>query len=169
MRRLCGRTSKTGAGPCRRSLGDAAGKEAVQRAASVNSHHDQSACLPWARFKTASLTRPSSNGRVAMGGYPPMAPTDPDLTLEHPVPQVTPSLRRRHDAAANPSLAIRWRFGDTKREFNASQVFLANDVVTRCLASHPPGPRGSSSPASTVLSRHCDFLPPFPPRFVSLA
>ena len=105
-----------------------------------------------------------------MGGYPPMAPTDPDvLTLEHPVPQVTPSLRRRHDAAANPSLAIRWRFGDTKREFNASQVFLANDVVTRCLASHPPGPCGSSSPASSVISRHCDFLPPIAPRFVAFA
>jgi len=107
---------------------------------------------------------------VALGGYPPKAPTDPDvLTLEHPVPQVTPSLRRRHDAAANPSLAIRWRFGDTKREFNASQVFLANDVVTRCLASHPPGSCGSSSPDSSVLSRHCDFPPPIPPRFVAAA
>ena len=48
-------------------------------------------------------------------------------------------------------------------------MFLAIGVVTRCLASHPPGPRGSSSPASLVLSRHCDFLPPFPPRFVSFA
>jgi len=41
--------------------------------------------------------------------------------------------------------------------------------VTRCLASHPPGPRGPSSPASTVLSRHCDFLPSIPPHFVAFA
>jgi hypothetical protein len=47
------------------------------------------------------------------------------------------------------------------------KVFLANGVVTRCLASHPPGPCGSSSPASTVLPRHCDFLPAVPPHFVS--
>ena len=46
-------------------------------------------------------------------------------------------------------------------------MFLANGVVTRCLASHPPGPCGSSSPDSAVLSRHCDFLPAFPPRFVA--
>ena len=45
----------------------------------------------------------------------------------------------------------------------------ADGRVTRCLASHPPGPRGSSSPASAVLSRHCDFLPPIPPRFVAFA
>ena len=107
-------------------------------------------------------------GRVALGGFPPRAPTDPYVdTLDHTVPQVTPSLRQRHYAAANPSFAIRWRYGDTTREFNASHVFPANGVVTRCLASHPPGPRGSSSPASSVLSRHCDFLPPIPPRFVS--
>ncbi len=45
----------------------------------------------------------------------------------------------------------------------------ANDRVTRCLASHPPGPRGPSSPASSVLSRHCDFLPALPPHFVAFA
>jgi hypothetical protein len=109
-------------------------------------------------------------GRVALGGCPPRAPTDPYVdTLDHTVPQVTPSLHQRHDAAANPSIAIRWRFGNTAREFKASQVFLAIGVVTRCLASRPPGPRGSSSPASTVLSRHCDFLPAIPPHFVAFA
>jgi len=40
-------------------------------------------------------------------------------------------------------------------------------MVTRCLASHPPGPCGSSSPASSVVSRHCDFLPSLSPHFVS--
>ena len=35
-----------------------------------------------------------SGCRVALGGCPPRAPTDPDVpALEHPVPQVTPSLR----------------------------------------------------------------------------
>ena len=119
-------------------------------------------------FVSAITSVNISDGRVALGGYPPRAPTDPYVdTLDHTVPQATPSLRHRHDAAANPSLAIRWRYGNTTREFKASQVFLANGVVTRCLASHPPGPCGSSSPASSVLSRHCDFLPPLPPRFVS--
>ena len=32
-----------------------------------------------------------------------------------------------------------------------------------------PGSSGSSSPASTVLSRRCDFLAPLPPRFVAFA
>src|SRR5208337_4027040 len=106
--------------------------------------------------------------RVALGGCPPRAPTDPYVdTLDHTVPQVTPSLHQRQYVMANPSFAIRWLYGNTMREFNASQVFPANGVVTRCLASHPPGPCGSSSPASTVLPRHCDFLPPIPPCFVS--
>jgi hypothetical protein len=48
-------------------------------------------------------------------------------------------------------------------------VLPGDGRVTRCLASHPPGPRGSSSPASSVLSRHCDFLPSLPPRFVAFA
>ena len=48
-------------------------------------------------------------------------------------------------------------------------MFPANGVVTRCLASHPPGPCGSSSPVSSVISRHCDFLPAFAPHFVSFA
>jgi hypothetical protein len=110
-------------------------------------------------------------GRVALGGCPPRAPTDPYLhTLEHTVPQVTPSLcRDLASAVANPCFAIRWRCGDTQQEFNASHVVPSSGQVTRCLASHPPGPRGPSSPASTVLSRHCDFLPPFSTRFVSFA
>jgi hypothetical protein len=33
----------------------------------------------------------------------------------------------------------------------------------------PRGPAGNRSPASRVLSRHCDFLPPLPPRFVAFA
>jgi hypothetical protein len=33
----------------------------------------------------------------------------------------------------------------------------------------PRGPLGTRSPASTVLSRHYDFLTPLPPRFVSFA
>ena len=107
-------------------------------------------------------------GRVALGGYPPRAPTDPYVdTLDHTVPQVTPSLRQLHSSRrTRRSLSV----GVTVTPCRSSMppmVFLANGVVTRCLASHPPGPCGSSSPASSVLSRHCDFLPPIPPRFVS--
>ena len=108
---------------------------------------------------------------MALGGCPPRAPTDPDVpTLEHPVPQVT--LLFHHDLASavtNPCCTIHRLCGDTSRRFEALQALPDDGRVTRCLASHPPGPRGSSSPDSSVLSRHCDFLPPFPPRFVSFA
>jgi len=113
----------------------------------------------------------AKGGRVALGGRPPRAPTDPYVdTLDHTVPQVTPSLcRDLASAVADPLSAIHGRYGDTRQEFDASHVLPSNGRVTRCLASHPPGPRGPSSPASSVLSRHCDFLPAFPPRFVSFA
>jgi len=66
--------------------------------------------------------KPFPVGRVALGGYPPRAPTDPYVdTFDHTVPQVTPLLRRRPNAVANPSFAIRWRYGHTAREFKASQ------------------------------------------------
>ena len=46
----------------------------------------------------ADWTRIISDGRVALGGCPPRAPTDPYVgTLDHTVPQATPSLR--HDLA----------------------------------------------------------------------
>jgi hypothetical protein len=70
------------------------------------------------------------------------------------------SRRTRHSLSGGVTVTPR---GSSK----PPKVFLANGVVTRCLASHPPGPCGSSSPASTVLPRHCDFLPPIPPCFVS--
>jgi hypothetical protein len=41
--------------------------------------------------------------------------------------------------------------------------------VPRCLASLHGVRTGVCSPGSTVLSRHCDFLPHFPPHFVSFA
>ena len=83
---------------------------------------------------------------------------------------VTPSLRRDlASAVTNPYCTIRRHCGHTSRKFDAFQVLPADGRVTRCLASHPPGPCGSSSPASAVLSRHCDFLPPLPPRFVAFA
>jgi hypothetical protein len=111
----------------------------------------------------------AGSGRVALGGCPPRAPTDPYVvTLDHTVPRVTRSLcRDLTSAVANPYSAIRWYCGDTRREFSASHVVPSSGRATRCLASHPPGPRGPSSPASSVLSRHCDFLPSLPPRFVS--
>jgi len=55
-------------------------------------------------------------GRVALGGYPPRAPTDPYVdTLDHTVPQVTPSLcRDLASVVADPLSAIHWRCGDTR-------------------------------------------------------
>jgi len=66
-----------------------------------------------------------SRGRVALGGCPPRAPTDPDMhTLEHPAPQAMASLRdgdvtypemEKLDRLANS--AIRCCFVDTLIEF----------------------------------------------------
>ena len=47
-------------------------------------------------------------------------------------------------------------------------MFPSNGLITRRPASLPRVRDGASSPASSVLSRHCDFLPSLPPRFVSL-
>ena len=41
--------------------------------------------------------------------------------------------------------------------------------MSRCLASLPGVHTGACSPASSVLSRHCDFLSALPPRFVAFA
>jgi hypothetical protein len=41
--------------------------------------------------------------------------------------------------------------------------------MARCLASLHGVRSGDCSPASSVLPRHCDFLPPLPPHFVSFA
>src|SRR5208337_2523851 len=90
--------------------------------------------------------------------------------LTHSVPQVTPSLC--HDltsAVTNPVWAIRGRYGDTPREFDASHVLPADGRVTRRPASLPRVQDGASSPASTVLSGRYDFLPPVSPRFVAFA
>jgi hypothetical protein len=65
--------------------------------------------------------------------------------------------------------AIRSRFVDTLSEFRCirrvSQVRF-HDPTPRF---PPPAPAGGGSPASTVLSRRYDFLPPIPPRFVAFA
>ena len=66
----------------------------------------------------------------------------------------------------------------TPRQLSAGFALTHGEVrCLRCVSSRrvhdltprflPPGPRGSSSPASTVLSGRCDFLPPIPPHFVS--
>src|SRR5208337_768185 len=88
----------------------------------------------------------------------------------HSVPQVTPSLC--HDlagAVTNPVWAIRGRYGDTPREFDASHVLPADGRVTRRPASLPRVLDGASSPASAVLSGRYDFLPSVSPRFVAFA
>ena len=53
--------------------------------------------------------------------------------------------------------------------FEAFVVFLKNGSNDPMPRFPPRGPAGSRSPASRVLSRHCDFLPPLPPRFVAFA
>ena len=107
---------------------------------------------------------------MALGGYPPRAPTDPYVgTLGHTVPQVTPSLRQRHNAAANPSLAIRWRFGNTTQEFNASRCFPptawllgASLPIPRVLAGRVPRiPRYYQGTATSCRPSRRTSLPSF--------
>ncbi len=94
------------------------------------------------KITTSCLPFAPSRRRVALGGYPPRAPTDPYVgTLGHTVPRVTPSLRQRHDTATNPSSAIRRRFGNTLREFNASKRVSRR----RCGYSVPRFPSPGSS------------------------
>jgi len=64
------------------------------------------------------------SGRVALGGCPPRAPTDPYVvTLDHTVPRVTRSLcRDLTSAVANPYSAFRWYCGDTRREVTVHGV-----------------------------------------------
>ena len=53
--------------------------------------------------------------------------------------------------------------------FDAFVVFLKKRVHDPMPRFPPRGPAGCRSPASAVLSRHCDFLPPVPPHFVAFA
>ena len=97
------------------------------------------------------------------GQLPPRAPTDPDVrALAHPVPRPTGS-----PSTMVPE-AIRSSYGDMRKNldvFNMSpQSSLPADV-----SLPSTGSSGASSPASTVLSKRYDFLPPIPPRFVAFA
>jgi hypothetical protein len=110
-----------------------------------------------------TLLSEMSCGWVAPGGFPPGAPTDPDvLALEHPVPRPTDS----------PSVmvprAIRSSYGDMRKNLDVFSMFPPIGSAGRRFASlHRV--LGASSSASTVLSRRYDFLPSFSPRFVSFA
>jgi hypothetical protein len=65
--------------------------------------------------------------------------------------------------------AIRRCRVDTISESDVSVMFPSNGLITRRPASLPRVQVGASSPASAVLSGRYDFLPFFPPRFVSFA
>ncbi len=76
-------------------------------------------------------------GRVALGSYPPRAPTDPDVrTLAHPVPQPTVS----------PSVmvpeAIRSSYGDMWFEPRCARHVSLNRVCRPTLRFPPQGPPG---------------------------
>ena len=96
------------------------------------------------RQKHASI---SGRCRVALGGCPPRAPTDPDVpALEHPVPQVTPSLRHNlASAVTNPYCTIRRHCVDTSGSSMPSRCCLptgelldASLPIHRVLAGRVP-------------------------------
>ena len=74
-------------------------------------------------------------GRVALGSYPPRAPTDPDVrTLAHPVPQPTVS-----PSAVVPE-AIRSSYGDMWFEPRCARHVSLNRVCRPTLRFPPQGP-----------------------------
>jgi len=85
------------------------------------------ASLPPTRASETGFLHP---GRVALGSYPPRAPTDPDVrTLAHPVPQPTglPS-------AMVPE-AIRSSYGDMLTNHDVFDMFPSIESVGRRFAS----------------------------------
>ena len=95
-------------------------------------------------------------------GLPPSAPTDPDvLALEHPVPQPADSPPPK-GPRGYPSESR----GQADRTSMGSACCPRSSLPTD--ASLPStGSSGASSPASAVLSRRYDSLPPIPPHFVA--
>ena len=65
--------------------------------------------------------------------------------------------------------AIRCCFVNTLIEFPGIRRMSQQRVHVPDASLPSPGSARASSPASSVLSRHCDFLPPLPPHFVSFA
>jgi len=63
--------------------------------------------------------------------------------------------------------AIRRCFVNTSLEFRSIRSVSQRRVLHPTPRFPPPGPCGWCSPASTVLSRRYDFLPPVPPHFVA--
>ncbi len=65
-------------------------------------------------------------------------------------------------------VAIRPSSVDMRENLDVFSIFPRPSLPVG--ASLPsPGSSGASSPASSVLSKRCDFLPPLPPHFVAFA
>src|SRR4026207_928476 len=81
----------------------------------------------------AGVVRPAHRGRVAPGGCPPGAPTDPYvLALEHTAPQI---IHSRQGTPRGCRSAIRRRFVDTFPDFDASDVCPSGGRMIRRPAS----------------------------------
>ena len=84
-----------------------------------------------------NVSRYRAAGRVALGSYPPRAPTDPDVrTLAHPVPRPTAS-----PSAVVPE-AIRSSYGDMWFEPRCARHVSLNRVCRPTLRFPPQGPPG---------------------------
>ncbi len=89
-------------------------------------------------YLTAAVPRVVSSaefGRVALGSYPPRAPTDPDVrTLAHPVPRPTDS------PSATVPETIRSSYGDMWFEPRCARHVSLNRVCRPTLRFPPQGP-----------------------------
>ena len=134
------------------------------------------------RYLVASLGQGVAWGRVAWAGWPRVI-THPGLPQIHTC-RTTASGSSSQGFATCGDVPARTRVGKVP---GASPFSLSVSItVTQqqmsgihggsCRRVHdltprfpPPGPLGSSSPASSVLSRRYDFLPPLSPHFVAFA
>jgi hypothetical protein len=140
------------------------------RCLSSSSNQDVGACINEKRLELGPvLGRPWPNSsrdlRTRRAGWPwrlpARAPTDPDVrALAHPVLQPTVAI---HKWPPKRSGRVTWT---CLRTSMCSACFPRSSLSTD--ASLPStGSSGASSPASTVLSKRYDFLPPIPPHFVT--
>src|SRR5262249_28779482 len=110
------------------------------------------------------------------------------LSAVTPSTPAAPSLRVRRYASLSQSMSIRWAsevnaivgacfasaairscFVDTLVEFRSIRRVSQERFHDPTPRFPPLAPGGTRSPASLVLSRRYDFLPPVPPRFVAFA
>ena len=150
-----------------RSRNDIAAIRLLSPARSGGRVLSQIAGNPYAHMTTTSTQLAGRRCALRAGWpwrLPARAPTDPDVrALAHPVPRTDRFATRGWSPRLSDRLTL-----TCVRTSMCSTCFPRSSLPADASLSSTGSSR-ASSPASTVLSRRCDFLPPFPPRFVAFA